>query len=147
MTFGSSLPSNHDPNEPQKKDTFVISDRIKNALQTCSDVKEYYRLRAQIEQDYGERLLQLKHLMEGYGEQGTLADSLSQIPTTLELTARAHIDLGDQVRHHLEKPMESLLIEHREEGFAQQQRIDSSRQLKETYHANVLRVGQRQLRW
>ncbi|KAI7871341.1 hypothetical protein BDF14DRAFT_1740750 [Spinellus fusiger] len=126
--------------EPFKDESTIAIENIKTGLRTCEDIKEYYRQRAQIEQEYGQRLLQLNHVLEGHAEEGLLGQALSTIPNVLEITARAHIDLADQVRRRLEQPMDTLLIEHREESSAQQQRIDSSRQLKNTYHENVVRT-------
>lgn len=64
--------------------------------------------RAQIEEDYGERLLKLSQMEVGRAEQGTLAESVSHIPSAIEITARAHVDLANQLRQHLQAPLDGF---------------------------------------
>lgn len=75
---------------------------------------EYISNRSQIEEDYGERLLKLSQLIVGQAEEGTLSESLSHIPSALETTARAHLDLAQQLKHQLEAPLDGFLREQRE---------------------------------
>lgn len=73
------------------------------------------QIRAQIEQEYGERLLRLAATSKiGEHEEGSFAETLSRIPSTLETTGRAHIDLAQQLRDHLEIPLDGFLKEQRE---------------------------------
>ena len=71
-------------------------------------------IRSQIEEDYGERLLKLSQLIVGQSEEGTLSESLSHIPSALETTARAHLDLAQQLKHHLETPLDGFVKEQRD---------------------------------
>jgi hypothetical protein len=67
-----------------------------------------------MEGDYGDRLLKLSQLIVGQDEDGTLAESLSHIPSALETTARAHMDLAQQLQHHLHSPLDSFINEQKD---------------------------------
>lgn len=58
--------------------------------------------------------MKLSQLIVGQAEEGTLSESLSHIPSALETTGRAHLDLAQQLKHHLEAPLEGFLKEQRE---------------------------------
>lgn len=70
--------------------------------------------RSQMEGDYGDRLLKLSQLIVGQDEDGTLAESLSHIPSALETTARAHMDLAQQLQYHLHSPLDSFINEQKD---------------------------------
>lgn len=71
--------------------------------------------RASIEQDYGERLLKLaQNSRIGEFEEDTFAETLLRIPSALETTARAHIDLAQQMKDHLEVPLGGFLKDQRD---------------------------------
>lgn len=70
-----------------------------------------FLVRAQIEKDYGERLLELSHYTLGEIELGTLATSMQRIPFAFETTARAHIDMAEQLNTTLGVPLTSFLKE------------------------------------
>ncbi|KAI8338241.1 hypothetical protein BC941DRAFT_352146 [Chlamydoabsidia padenii] len=95
----------------------VINQRLGNAKRTCEEIKKLYQLtflffnRSEMESDYGDRLLKLSQLIVGQDEDGTLAESLSHIPSALETTARAHMDLAQQLQHHLHSPLDSFIKE------------------------------------
>ena len=69
--------------------------------------------RAQIEQDYGERLLKLSQIRLSESEEpsSTFAETLHSIPTATEAAARAHIDLAQQIHHLLETPLSAFIKE------------------------------------
>ncbi|ORE04048.1 hypothetical protein BCV72DRAFT_212119 [Rhizopus microsporus var. microsporus] len=112
----------------------IIFNRLKRSKETCEEIKRLYEsrftfqlnkkkgafylycaFRAQIEQEYGERLLKLAATSRvGEHEEGSFAETLSRIPSTLETTGRAHIDLAQQLRDHLEIPLDGFLKEQRD---------------------------------
>lgn len=47
-------------------------------------------------------------------EEDSFAETLSRIPSALETTARAHMDLAQQLKHHLELPLDGFLKEQRD---------------------------------
>ncbi|KAI8379458.1 uncharacterized protein BYT42DRAFT_327946 [Radiomyces spectabilis] len=118
----------------------VVSQKLRKSKQTCEEIKKLYQIRAQIEEDYGERLLKLSQLDVGQSEEGTFAESISHIPSALETTARAHIDLAQQLQHHLEAPLDNFIKDQREVRKAQQQQIENSKQLKKLHQTNVVRA-------
>ena len=67
--------------------------------------------RAQIEQEYGERLLKLSQIQLLDSEDGnnTFGELLESVPTATEATARAHIDLAQQIHHLLEAPLAGFI--------------------------------------
>lgn len=48
-------------------------------------------------------------MMVGQAEEGTLSESISHIPSAIETTARAHMDLSGQLQQHLEAPLASFV--------------------------------------
>ncbi|KAG1450882.1 hypothetical protein G6F55_009465 [Rhizopus delemar] len=101
--------------DDQYKGVDIISSKLKRSKETCEEIKRFYESRAQIEQEYGEKLLKLSatSTFDKY-EEGSFAETLSCIPSALETTARAHIDLSQQLRGHLEMPLNEFLKEQRE---------------------------------
>ncbi|KAG0794850.1 hypothetical protein G6F16_001316 [Rhizopus arrhizus] len=96
---------------------------------------------AQIEQEYGERLLRLAATSKiGEHEEGSFAETLSRIPSTLETTGRAHIDLAQQLRDHLEIPLDGFLKEQREIRKKQHAQVESIKQLKYLHENEVARA-------
>ncbi|OAD75956.1 hypothetical protein PHYBLDRAFT_158182, partial [Phycomyces blakesleeanus NRRL 1555(-)] len=92
----------------------LITDRLRTARQTCQDIKNLYKARANIEEEYGQRLLKLSQFSINTDGQGSFADALSNIPSAIETTGRAHLDLAQQIQHHLERPLDDFLSEQRE---------------------------------
>ncbi|KAG0169222.1 hypothetical protein DFQ30_003857 [Apophysomyces sp. BC1015] len=118
----------------------ILCDRLRHGKQTCEEIRKLYEIRAQIEEDYGERLLKLSQLAIGKSEEGSFAESLSHISSALETTARAHIDLAQQIQHHLESPLSAFLKEQRAQRKSHLQQIENSKQLKNLHLANVTRT-------
>ncbi|KAI7870093.1 uncharacterized protein EV154DRAFT_487853 [Mucor mucedo] len=115
--------------------------RLRKSKDTCEEIKKLYEARANIEQDYGERLLKLaQHSRVGEFEEDTFAETLLRIPSTLEATARAHIDLAQQLKDHLEAPLDGFLKDQRDIRKMQQQYLENSRQLKNLHEADVARA-------
>lgn len=127
--------------DDQNKGVEIIMSRLRKSKDTCEEIKKMYELRANIEQDYGERLLKLAQSSRvGDFEEDSFAETLSRIPSALETTARAHIDLAQQLKHHLELPLDGFLKEQRDVRKVQQQQIENSRQLKNLHEADVARA-------
>ncbi|ORZ02469.1 hypothetical protein BCR43DRAFT_519788 [Syncephalastrum racemosum] len=117
----------------------VITEKLRASRQTCEEIMKLYEIRAEIEADYGERLLKLSQMMVGQAEEGTLSESISHIPSAIETTARAHLDLSSQLQQHLEAPLASFVKDQTERRKAQYQQIENSKQLKSMHYANVER--------
>lgn len=98
-------------------------------------------VRAQIEQNYGEQLLKLSQVMLGQGEEGTLGQCIAHVPSAMETTGRAHVDLSNRLRQHLGAPLLAFLKDQTEKSKAQYQQIENSRHLKQIHRENVARVN------
>lgn len=61
-------------------------------------------LRAQIEEEYGNALLKLSQSYE-------VEDRFSTISTASEMSARAHLDLSQNIRNMLQIPLENYMKE------------------------------------
>ncbi|CAO3596286.1 unnamed protein product [Absidia cylindrospora] len=118
----------------------AISQRLVNATQTCEEIKKLYEIRSQMEGDYGDRLLKLSQLIVGQDEDGTLAESLSHIPSALETTARAHMDLAQQLLHHLQSPLDIFIKEQSELYTAKQRRIQETIKAKSKSHERMIQA-------
>lgn len=119
----------------------IIFSRLKKSKETCEEIKKLYESRAHIEQEYGERLLKLSATSKvGEYEEGSFAETLSRIPSTLETTARAHIDLAQQLRDHLEMPLDGFLKEQRDIRKTQYAHIENLKQLKNLHENEVARA-------
>ncbi|SAL97452.1 hypothetical protein [Absidia glauca] len=115
----------------------ILTDKLTNSEQTCQDLKKIYEIRAQIEKDYGERLLELSHYTLGEIELGTLATSMQRIPFAFETTARAHIDMAEQLNTTLGVPLTSFLKEQGELINARSHQMENSKHLKDIHQAHV----------
>ncbi|KAI7882432.1 hypothetical protein K492DRAFT_206171 [Lichtheimia hyalospora FSU 10163] len=126
--------------DPTDRGVDVVIEKLHNSKQTCEEIKKLYEIRSQIEEDYGERLLKLSQLIVGQTEEGTLSESLSHIPSALETTARAHLDLAQQLKHQLEAPLDGFLREQRESRKQHHQQIENARQLKNMHYTNAVKA-------
>ncbi|KAI8338391.1 hypothetical protein BC941DRAFT_422753 [Chlamydoabsidia padenii] len=120
----------------------ILTDKLKNSEQTCQDLKKIYEIRAQIEKDYGERLMELSHYTLGEIELGTLATSMQRIPFAFETTARAHIDMAEQLNTTLGAPLTSFLKEQCELINARSHQMENSKHLKDMHQAHVEKAKQ-----
>ncbi|KAI9251556.1 hypothetical protein BY458DRAFT_523827 [Sporodiniella umbellata] len=119
----------------------IVLSKLKRSKETCEEIKKLYESRAHIEQEYGERLLKLSATSKiGQCEEGSFAETLSRIPSTLETTARAHIDLAQQLRDHLEMPLDGFLKEQREIRKREYAHIENLKQLKKLHENEVARA-------
>jgi hypothetical protein len=71
---------------------------------------------AQLEEEYGDRLLQIAQSPLGDHEEygSTFSDTLNDIPAATEAAARAHLDLAQQIKHHLESPLSTFVKDQKE---------------------------------
>ncbi|ORZ09605.1 hypothetical protein BCR42DRAFT_358885 [Absidia repens] len=120
----------------------ILTEKLTNSEQTCQDLKKIYEIRAQIEKDYGERLLELSHYTLGEIELGTLAMSMQRIPFAFETTARAHIDMAEQLNTTLEAPLTSFLKEQCELINARSHQMENSKHLKDMHQTHVEKAKQ-----
>ncbi|KAI9279540.1 hypothetical protein BY458DRAFT_502062 [Sporodiniella umbellata] len=127
--------------DDQFKGVDILSDKLKRSKATTEEVKQLYQSRAAIEQEYGQKLLALAASSQiGKKEYGSFSDTLSCIPSTLEATAHAHIDLAQQLKDHLELPLNGFLQEQKDTRKKQHVQIENLRQLKLLNQSEMLRT-------
>ncbi|KAI8066801.1 hypothetical protein BC940DRAFT_347285 [Gongronella butleri] len=118
----------------------VLGTRLKGAERTYTELRAIYEKRAQIERDYGQQMLELSQFALGEHEQGTLGASLERVPLAFEATARAHLDMADQLTHTLNAPLASFMKDQTEVIVARSQQVDQSRELKNVHLAHVQKM-------
>ncbi|KAG0182126.1 hypothetical protein DFQ28_000756 [Apophysomyces sp. BC1034] len=120
--------------------TSIIPAKLSDSKQTFEELEEFYKIRAQIEKEYGEKLLQLSKHMVGRAEQGFFADALFHIPVAIETTARAHADLAQQMHDHLETPLQTFSDEQAKKGDSQYQHLETLQDRCHQQHTAVVRA-------
>ncbi|KAI9311208.1 hypothetical protein BX666DRAFT_1998943 [Dichotomocladium elegans] len=121
----------------------ILTDKMAIATQTCNEIQSLYEIRAQIEEDYGDRLLKLSQMMIGDAEGGTFSESISHVPTAIEITARAHVDLAHQLRQQLQAPLLGFIKDFEEKRDAQAEQIKKAKELRSKHHASMLKAKDR----
>ncbi|KAI9496995.1 hypothetical protein BDB00DRAFT_785100 [Zychaea mexicana] len=121
-----------------------ILERLLKSKRTCETILKVFEKRAQIEQDYGERLLKLSQIRLSESEEAssTFADTLQSIPTATEAAARAHIDLAQQIHHLLETPLSAFIREQKAVRKSTMAEIDKVQNLRYMHMENVKRARQ-----
>ncbi|KAI9300592.1 hypothetical protein BJ944DRAFT_275491 [Cunninghamella echinulata] len=128
--------------DEQDRGVDILTEKLASSEQTCRDLKTIYEARAQIEKEYGQKLLELSQYTIGKVELGTLADSIQRIPKAFESTGKAHIDMAEQLKYSLEAPLESFLKEQSEIIDARTHQIENSKKLKDIHLAHVEKAKQ-----
>ncbi|CDH48702.1 cell division control protein [Lichtheimia corymbifera JMRC:FSU:9682] len=120
----------------------IILDRLLKSKRTCETMLKVFEKRAQIEQEYGERLLKLSQiqLLDGEGADSTFGELLESVPTATEATARAHIDLAQQIHHLLEVPLAGFIKDQKAVRKATMAEIDKIQNLRYMHMDNVKRA-------
>ncbi|ODM19169.1 hypothetical protein SI65_05786 [Aspergillus cristatus] len=80
-------------------------DRMHNAKVTCDELKNFYNLRAAIEDEYSRKLLALCRKSLGAGETGSLRSSFDVVRTETESIGKAHAAIASQMKRELEEPL------------------------------------------
>ncbi|KAI9274489.1 hypothetical protein BDA99DRAFT_555917 [Phascolomyces articulosus] len=114
-----------------------ILERLLKSKRTCETILKI----AQIEQDYGERLLKLSQIRLSESEEpsSTFSETLQSIPTATEAAARAHIDLAQQIHHLLETPLSAFIKEQKAVRKSTMAEIDKIQNLRYMHLDNVKR--------
>ncbi|QIW95768.1 hypothetical protein AMS68_001286 [Peltaster fructicola] len=79
--------------------------RMHNAKVTGDELKNFYAIRAQIEEDYARKLLNLARKPLGSSEQGTLRMSLDVVRGEVESMGKQHQIVAAQMKSELEEPL------------------------------------------
>ncbi|KAJ3080865.1 hypothetical protein HK102_002755, partial [Quaeritorhiza haematococci] len=118
-----SAPSSRRPSaDPSSKKSFassfwgdndkgleVLMARMRAGKHVCEEVHTLLKERASIEEEYGRRLAKLAKTFDPREEIGTLRDSLDVVRAELEASARSHLDVANEMRTQLEKPLQEFI--------------------------------------
>ncbi|TPX68606.1 hypothetical protein SpCBS45565_g03000 [Spizellomyces sp. 'palustris'] len=83
----------------------VLMGRMRQGKHVSEEVHAMLKERATIEEEYGRRMHKLAKTFSPKEEIGTLRDSLDIVKNELEKSAKSHIDLAQEIRVKLEKPL------------------------------------------
>ncbi|EGF80174.1 hypothetical protein BATDEDRAFT_33239 [Batrachochytrium dendrobatidis JAM81] len=93
----------------QNKGLEVLLVRMKQGKHLSEEIHAMLKERSSMEEDYGKRLSKLAKTFNPKDELGTLRESLDIVRTELERSARAHLDLANELRIKLEKPLQEFI--------------------------------------
>lgn len=85
-----------------------LLERMHNAKVTGDELKAFYTARAQIEEEYARKLLNLARKPLGSSEAGTLRMSLDVIRGEVETMGKAHQQIAGQMKSELEEPLSAF---------------------------------------
>lgn len=84
----------------------ILLDKLEYSNKTTIAIQEFFNERVRIEEEYGSQLLKLSQLFTNNTQH---EDSFDIISHTTEMTARAHIDLSQNIKNLLELPLNDFL--------------------------------------
>lgn len=102
----------------------VLLGHVNNTKHTAEEIKEFYKERAFIEDEYSRRLISLSRKSLGTHEIGTLKEALDTIRTNTENLGRFHSNAAQQFRIELEEPLASFSSNLRSRRKTVQSRIE-----------------------
>ncbi|KAK8214493.1 hypothetical protein IWZ01DRAFT_540362 [Phyllosticta capitalensis] len=85
-----------------------LLERMHNAKVTGDEMKSFYTARAQIEEDYARKLLNLARKPLGSSEGGTLKLSLESVRAEMESMGKAHQQIASQMKSELEEQLSAF---------------------------------------
>ncbi|EEB95992.1 hypothetical protein MPER_04949, partial [Moniliophthora perniciosa FA553] len=109
---------------------------MRGAARTTDSLRNFWKERAAIEEDYAKRLYELSRTVIGKDETGELRNALDTLHLETEKMAKAHLDLAQQIRGEMEDPTTALLnkqIEHRKVVQAPVEKKFKAKQAQESY--------------
>jgi hypothetical protein len=107
-----------------------LLDRMVNAKDTCDQLKVFFSTRAQIEDEYARKLLNLARKSLGAGESGSLRMSLDAVKRETEVMGKAHQNVANQMKIELDEPLAAFAACQKENRKIQQGSIEKLLKLK-----------------
>ncbi|KAG9299422.1 hypothetical protein G9A89_009374 [Geosiphon pyriformis] len=121
----------------------ALMTRMRQAKQTCDEVKSFLHDRASIEEDYGKRLMKLSKTIFGKDETGSLRESFETTRQALEATAKSHINLAQNIKAKLEQELATFIASQKEKRKQQTLIVDRSLRNKQTQTANLQKAKEK----
>ncbi|KAI8826736.1 uncharacterized protein EV422DRAFT_511218 [Fimicolochytrium jonesii] len=88
----------------------VLMGRMKQGKHVCEELHLMLKERAAIEEDYGKRMAKLAAKFNPKEEIGTLREALDVVKNEIDKSAKAHIELAQEIRVKLEKPLSDFVL-------------------------------------
>ncbi|KAK9459910.1 uncharacterized protein V1516DRAFT_626912 [Lipomyces oligophaga] len=121
----------------------AIFQRMKDAKQTCEEVRLFYKERISIEEEYARRLNALSRKGLGSRDTGTLKASLDTVRRETEQTAKAHSSSANQLKSEIEAPLTAFASSIRERRKVVQTTLDKLHKAKLAQQQNVLKAQEK----
>jgi hypothetical protein len=116
-----------------------------NAKVTSDELKAFYTNRAQIEDEYARKLLNLARKPLGSSETGTLRMSLDVVRGEVEAMGKQHQNIAQQMKSELEEPLSAFAGGLKERRKIVQSGVEKLLKTKNAQTNSVNKVGP--LRW
>ncbi|KAI9296391.1 hypothetical protein K502DRAFT_340992 [Neoconidiobolus thromboides FSU 785] len=123
----------------------TLMNKMRKAKQTCNELKTILNSRAQLEEEYGKKLLKISKCDIGKDESGHLQKSLSRLRSELEASGNAHIELSTKIKSDIESKLSIFINQQREKRKEQAAIIERSSKSKSLKHANLLKIKEKYL--
>ncbi|KAF8627640.1 hypothetical protein AX15_004334 [Amanita polypyramis BW_CC] len=118
----------------------VLFARMRGAVRTMEELKNFWKERATIEEDYAKRLAKLAKMTLGRDEIGELRNSLDTVRLETDKQAGYHLTLAQQIRNDLEAQANVFYNKQMHHKKAYQSVIEKefkAKQLQESYVAKA----------
>ncbi|KAF9075489.1 hypothetical protein BDP27DRAFT_1212478 [Rhodocollybia butyracea] len=114
----------------------VLFARMRGAARTTDNLRNFWKERSTIEEEYASKLLHLAQSTMGKDEIGELRNALDTLQLETEKLAKTHLQLSSQIRTEMEDPTTALLnkqLEHRRSTQSPVEKKFKSKLSQESY--------------
>ncbi|KAJ7592188.1 SH3 domain-containing protein [Mycena floridula] len=114
----------------------ILFTRMRGAARTTDDLRNFWRQRAQIEEEYSNSMFELAKMIIGKDEIGELRNALDTLKLETEKLGTSHGQLASQIKVEMEEPITNLLnkqIDHRRNVQAPLEKRFKQKQTQESY--------------
>lgn len=121
----------------------VLFARMRGAARTAGELRNYWKERSAIEEDYAKRMAKLAKIPLGKDEIGELRNSLDTLRLETDKQSGYHQHLAKQIRDDLETPTANFITRqtHHKKNF--QAAIEKKFRTKQQQEAHVTQAGER----
>ncbi|TFY66102.1 hypothetical protein EVG20_g4981, partial [Dentipellis fragilis] len=121
----------------------VLFARMRGAARTMDELRNYWKERAAIEEDYAKRLAKLAKLTVGRDEIGELRNSLDTLRLETDKEAGFHQQLASQIRNDLEAPASAFVARQTSHRKGPQAAIEKQFKAKQAHEAHVIKAREK----
>ncbi|KAJ6497376.1 SH3 domain-containing protein [Mycena sanguinolenta] len=121
----------------------VLFARMRGATRTMDELRNFWKERATIEEDYARRLAKLAKQIMGRDEIGELRNSLDTIRSETERQAQFHLTLSQQVRGDLEAQTSAFYAKQQHHKKTYQNAIEKEFKAKQTQEGYVTKAREK----